>query len=117
MNPKEVVVQDKLVSILICKIASSRIQTQDLTVCLWLNLKHCKLDHSTTTAGFAACLYTAKIAPHVLFIFNCFQDIEHRRSSRIQDLLNAFLRPVSPGLPQVQFNSFFGTFYGSIQLQ
>ena len=30
---------------------SSGIQTQGLTVCLYLNLKHGKLDHSATMAG------------------------------------------------------------------
>ena len=35
------------------------------------------------------------------FFFNCFQDIEHRRPSRIHELLHAFLRPVSLGLPRV----------------
>ena len=34
----------------ICKMASSGIQTQDLTMCLYLNLKHCKLERSATTA-------------------------------------------------------------------
>ena len=33
------------------KIASSGIQTQYLTVCLHLYLKHGKLDHSATMAG------------------------------------------------------------------
>ena len=42
---------------LIHKIASSRIQTQDLTVCLCLNLKRGELDHSATTAGSEQCLY------------------------------------------------------------
>ena len=31
--------------------ASRGIQTWDLTVCLWLNLKHGELDHTATTAG------------------------------------------------------------------
>ena len=37
--------------ILIRKIALSGIQTLDLTVCLYLNLKHGELDHSATMAG------------------------------------------------------------------
>ena len=37
--------------ILIYKITSSGIQTQELTVCLYLNLKHGELDHSSTRAG------------------------------------------------------------------
>ena len=31
--------------------ALSGIQTQDLTICLYLNLKHGELDHSATMAG------------------------------------------------------------------
>ena len=34
----------------------SRIQTPDLSICLYLNLKHGDLDRSTTTASLKACL-------------------------------------------------------------
>ena len=40
--------------------ASSMIQTQDLMVCLYLNLRHGKLDHSATTAGWFVQLLNLK---------------------------------------------------------
>ena len=45
---------------LIHKTTSSGIQTQDLTVCLYLNFKHGELDHSATTAGSKIQLFPQK---------------------------------------------------------
>ena len=48
--------------------ALSGIQTQDLTVCLYLNLKHGELDHMATTAGLMLQLIR-------LFLYNIYNYI------------------------------------------
>ena len=55
--------------VIIHKIESSGIQTQDLTICLYLNLKHGELDHSATIGLITKLVYVKrKLLPPASFL-------------------------------------------------
>ena len=50
--------------------ASSGIRTWDISLYLYLNLKHDDLDHSATMAGYQTCIFTSVLGTHFYNLFS-----------------------------------------------